>query len=63
MLCEIFLAKIDSAHQAPLLASPGSTAVALSKNGGTKRAELKCAVTVSRFSNAVMIVSRRTVYP
>jgi len=31
--------------------------VALSRNGGTKSAELNCAITTSHFSNAVMIVS------
>jgi len=63
VLCEIFLTKINSAHQPPFLAAPASTAVALSRHGGTKWAELKCAVTTSHFSNAVMIVSWRTLKP
>jgi len=63
VLRDIFLTKIDSAHQPPLLAAPESMAVALSRHGGTKWAELKYAVMTSHFSNAVMIVSWRTVYP
>jgi len=41
-VCEIFLPKIDSVRAE-------STAVALSRHGGTKLVELKCAVTTSHF--------------